>query len=134
VGFLIKLGSAVNLVGATVTARVHVASSSKPHLQLCIADTASEDSHICLGATAQPGWFEIAMRDIAPYAAADSVNQIGVVLTAFPEPNAVLYLDSITISPNRAGPWNFASSGSPLVFEPGFGDDVTGSVSWMGGG
>jgi hypothetical protein len=137
--FNILLSSPVNLAGATVTARVYVASSNRPaEVIVHLDDTTDDSSTGTYRSTTVPasGWFE---ADISPSSSSSSLsntNLIGLVISGFAaNGSVVVYLDSIVVTGASAGPWQFTSSGSPLTFEPDPGtdpSDISGSISWRG--
>jgi hypothetical protein len=128
-----SLNPPVDLVDATITARLYAASGFRPGTIRvhCDDTTDSSSSGIYTGTSvAASGWFEATMEGVS----APHIDLLELMLDDFGGAGtATLYLDSITISPAVAGPWNFTSSGAPLTYSPGVEVDpkvVSGGVSW----
>jgi hypothetical protein len=133
VRYSIELNPAVNLAGATITARLYVASSMRPtFIQVHLDDTTDSSSTGVYTATpvTASGWFEAEMSVIP----SGNFDLLELMLQNFSGPGtAIVYLDSIAISPALAGPWNFTSSAAPLTYSLGQGvdsDAITGGVTW----
>lgn len=135
----ILLDSPVNLAGATITARVYVASSLKPQqIQIHFDDTTDSSSAGTSRAVDVPasGWFDvdIEVSDTLPFAS--SIDSIGLIVGTFTEAGTnILYLDSIRVSSGDAGPWDFTSDASSLAYSfiPDSADGaVNGSIGWRG--
>jgi len=128
-----KLEPAVDLVAATVTVWLYVTSSIRPtFIQVHLDDTTDSASSGTYTSTAIPaaGWYKITTAPLS----LPNVDLLELMLTNFDEVGtSTIYVDSITISPAVAGPWNFTSSGAPLTFAPGDSVDpsvVSGLVGW----
>jgi hypothetical protein len=134
VRYSIQLSPPVNLAGATITARLYIASSVQPDIvQVHIDDTTDSSSTGIYAATpvSVSGWFEAKMSNI-PFSNIDLLelwlqdfNTLG---------STAVYVDSISISPALAGPWNFASSAAPLAYSLGEGVDlnaISGGLTWF---
>jgi hypothetical protein len=137
VGYGIKLSAPINLVGATVKARLYVASSLKPvAVQIHYDDTSDLASSGAYVSTTVPasGWFEAEGTGIADISFSNHVDLIEVTVGGFAaNGTSVIYLDSITITPAVGGPWTFSASASPLVYS--LTDDVdptaiSGVITW----
>ena len=137
VDYSISLNPPVDLVGATITARFYVASSFAPAaVRIYYRDSTDPSSSraFTFASVSGHGWFDVEITGTALIDYAHHVDSIGVSLASFTGTGtAVVYLDSISISSGVAGPWNFATSASPLAVSLDAGVDanaISGVVSW----
>ena len=128
-----KLNPPVDLVEASVTAVVYVATSVKPtFIEIHCDDTTDSSSSGTYTSMPIPatGWYKITAGQLT----LAHVDLLELMLTNFDGVGtATVYVDSITISSAVAGPWDFTSSAAPLTYAPGGDVDpsaVSGIASW----
>jgi len=134
--YAIHLSQAVDLSRATIVARLYVASSYQPSIvRIHYQDTTDASSTgVLVGSpVVASGWFEAAAGGIAGNTNTVHADLIEVLLGFDPSTDpgtAVVYLDSISITTAVAGPWNFATSASPLAASPDHDVVISGNVTW----
>jgi hypothetical protein len=133
----VRLASPVDLSGTTIRARMYVASTPGTiTIQLHYDDSTDPSSGGVSRGFEVPtsGWFAATLDVTGAQAFDTHVDWIDVKVGGFSSSGtATVYLDSLSIDPPAAGPWEFASSASPLVYanegnvHPEF---VSGAITW----
>jgi hypothetical protein len=139
--FKLPINPVANLNNATITFRVYAQDAKSTGLNVYVVNADDKAFYGFFGLTDQTGWAEYQLK-VEPQGTADfsQIKQIELgfmaLLGGTPHNPSIAYLDSVTFDSGNAGPFEFAASGGPLVYQAtsynAGASNVTGTISWLG--